>query len=389
MKPVAIRVINLLLALIIGALLSLEVVTAYLESSINEKTEIKPLHFTEDNLKFLLNQGEVKNNSFSVHAFTNGLAVISSGQINLSAKNYPFLKYSLNSNSTVQPTFFARTAGNPNTLMRAALPDNRAGIIDLGTQPQWAGQIIEVGFLFEGKQGDSFELKLASLEKASLKNHWRLLINQWLKFEPWSQYSINFSWGGAKYQATPLPLVVTIWIVFSTLTFVFLNKLSSQPWHQNRPAILIIFACGWLLLDARWLFNATTQMNASQQTYAGLNETQKLAKGLDAHIFTGMQKLKQTVLPQTPVKIILLSDPETQLYYALRARYHLAPHNVYSTHQLPAKKQLHTGQYILVIGELAGFSYNRFRSEITWKSNTRIQATRVHRGDYGQLFLLQ
>ena len=388
MKPTAIKTINLLLAPMIGALLTLGAVTFYLGSSFNESAASKPLHFTADNLKFMRGQGDVDHDLFSIHTFTNGIAVISSGRTNLSAGHYPILKYRLNSNNrAAQPVFFGRSANNPNTLMRITLPNSRAGILDLGTLTQWDGQINEVGFFFEGKQGNTFELKQVSLEQTSLKNRWHLLINQWLQFEPWNQYSVNFSWGGAKHQDPPLPLVVIIWVALSILIFALYGKLSRQPW--NWPAILIIVACGWLLLDARWLFNATTQMQVSRQTYAGLNEQQNLTQGPDAHIFTGIQKLKQKILPQTPVKIILISDRDTQLYYALRARYHLAPHNVYSTHQLPAKKQLHTGQYILVIGELAGFSYNRFRSEITWKSNTRIQATRVHRGDYGQLFLLQ
>ena len=388
MKPTAITTINLLLALIIGVLLSLGAVTLYLGSSINEETASKPLQFTADNLKFMRGQGDVDHDLFSIHTFTNGIAVISSGRTKLSAGNYPILKYRLNSNNrAAQPVFFGRSASNPNTLMQITLPDSRAGIINLDTLAQWDGQIIEVGFLFEGKQGNTFELKQVSLEQASLKDRWQLLIDQWLQFEPWNQYSVNFAWGGAKHQDPPLPLVVSLWVALSILSFALCTRLSRQLWSW--PAVLIIIACGWLLLDARWLFNATTQMQVSRQTYAGLNEPQKMTKGLDAHIFTGMQKLKQKVLPQTPVKIMLLSDRETQLYYALRARYHLAPHNVYSTHQFPAKKQLHTDQYILLIGELAGFSYNRFRSEITWNNNTRIRATRVHRGDYGQLFLLQ
>ncbi len=388
MSPITIKTINCFIAIIIATLLTMVTVTAYLYNSTDNTMISKPSSFIINNFKFVSGAGITSNNSFKVVSAINGIAVISSGHINLIATEYSILKYTLDTNNTKQPTFFAMSANNPRSIIQIALPENNTGIINLKEIATWSGAITEIGFFCKNKQtDDTCNLINFSLEQTTIINKWHLLINQWLQFEKFGQHSINFALGGAKHQQPPLLIVIYLWIALGIIALWLCNKISLQKW--NWYGVIIIISCGWLILDAHWLTNAITQLKLSQQTYAGLSENAKQTKGLDAEIFIAMQKLKQDFLPEKPAKIILIFNKNTQHYYALRARYHLIPHNVYETNNLPNKHQLASGQYILVIGQVKQLSYSNYRESLTWDNTPIIAATLIHKGNYGQLFQLK
>ena len=142
-----------LLASLVAALIVTAGSMAFLAHGLPENSaEVR--EYAAADFKFMAGSGSADGDHVVVDGFAEGYALLSSGQIELPAANYRFLRLTLESHgSDGVPVFFWRSAGAPGKLTQAPVPESGPVLIDLSARDGWQGEISEFGFLFEERGG--------------------------------------------------------------------------------------------------------------------------------------------------------------------------------------------------------------------------------------------
>ncbi len=222
-------------------------------------------------------------------------------------------------------------------------------IIPTTTLPDWKGEILGLGLLFEGRPGANVEVIHASLQPWSQRNLLAAIFASWRAFNVWQQKSIN-SYEAATNMGSPFMQVpiVALWIGLS-LTFFLLSRLTfslnrNAAWASMAGIVL----AGWLVIDGLWQRSLVLQL---QDTWADQDE-----KALSARAMIGSNvEIKQLIeamrerMDETDARVFVNSD---RSYNANRAAYEFYPVNVYwnrrETGALPIR-QLRAGDYIALV----------------------------------------
>jgi hypothetical protein len=141
----------------------------------------------------------------------------------------------------------------------------------------------------------------------------------------------------------------------------------------------------WLMLYARWQLNFWTQLNDTRQLYSGKTQEEKHLTAEDAVIYRYAQHLKKDVLPQSPVRVIILRKAYRD-YLRLKLQYYLLPHNSYNYDQFPQTAYLRDGDYILVLGQIPSLRYNPAHKRLEWSQNRHIPAKLLDEAPLGKLY---
>jgi len=303
---------------------------AYLSISLPDK-DVEPLDYPATELNFAFGSGHPDQDHMLVDGFANGYALLSSGPVNIQASAYPVLKYEwVPPRAHQEAAFFWRQKGQPDNVIRTDITTSGTHLIDLSTETDWQGEIIEFGFLIAGAQGDAVAIGPATLRADSLPSRLRLMWQAWTTFEERSQQSINFLQGGDYRQVVPLPLLVIAWLLTGVLIMRVWPKKEKLATHSQSKLVFfcLLLLAGWMLLDIRWTANSYKQASLSMQTQWQADDEQRLLNGLDGEIYQYVQRLKKDVLGDTPARILIIGDENAIDYYLLRAKYHLLPHSV-------------------------------------------------------------
>jgi len=286
--------------------------------------QAEDIEYPADSFQIVMGSGKNADNTLHIDGYENDMALASSGRVNIQSGSNHLLRFEIKTDpSAYAPIFFWRQKGHEQEVSRTELPVMGSQLIDLKSVENWTGDIVEFGFFFEDPQGHAAELSGVSLEGISLASFVSLVLQDWYKFEPRSQRSINFLFGGAEQQRVPLPPVLFLWVVLSVLIFGLLNLGQKNNFLKFAG---IIFLIAWMILDVRWTNSRAVQTSDSIANLLMASEEERLENAFDGYLYEYISRIKRDVLRESPARIILIGDESAGEYNMLKAKYHLLPH---------------------------------------------------------------
>lgn len=309
-----------------------------------ERLDIAPA-----DLSFVLGSGEYTDQLVRVNEFQDGIALLSSGPTSLDADRLTQLRFKLIFDDDIvsldqAPAFFWRRADRPLEVSRMTL--DMSGFAELAQSEDWSGEILEYGFFFVENRGKPAEIGSVDLQGNSLANTVKQIPRQWLAHTGWSQASSNWLPGGAYEQLVYLTtLLIIIAIVGGVLSWLLAGR------RQLFQLTLLCLIAGWFILDARWLTERSWQARLSLGQLLGFSVEERIADGYSGKYFPYLQRLLNEELGEVPARILIIPDPDEELYFGLRARYQLLPHAAQLRPSIPFGHPLTTMDYILFLGD--------------------------------------
>lgn len=376
------RFFLLITAALLAAILVASGTFIYLSRSLPEKAGDTFQH-PAAGFNFAFGSGNPSGDSMLVDQFADGYALLSSGRVNIQADNYRVLSYTWVPPQMLQEAaFFWRRAVDPQNVSRTdiTIPGNR--FIDLSTEAEWRGEVIEFGFLLAGDNGKAVEIGEVSLIPDSLNIRLQLAWKAWITFEEWSQQSINFLHGGDFRQVVALPLLMVAWLVLTLLFMWLFQRFGTNRESRSMLTITVmLFLVSWMLLDIRWATNNLKQISLSLDTYLQKDEQQRLSSALDGEIYQYVQRLKSTLLGNQNARILIVGDENAIDYYTSRAKYHLLPHSAYVTGRFAKELAPENIDFVLFFGDPANIV-----NMPGWNRGWQMALAKIDSGEWGAVF---
>ena len=328
----------------------------------------KPYVISGDQLKLIVGSVVPSDGVLKLEGLQNGMAVISSGPVRFSAHAFPYMTvHQSGFTQSLTVNLFWRQREQENILHTQQLYRYGDGslTLHLANNPDWNGEIVELGLSVEGVLKQPFVVETLALEHWSIFA-WAVSIwDQWWSYGGWKGTSINFISGGSydKIQdiAPPeLPMlpVVASWLGVSLGLYLLIWHLLSLKLSWHLPLVMLLMA--WLLLDSRWLHELWRRTQVTQSQYSGKTQQQKWQSEQDGQWYLMAEQIKRHI-PEQSARIfqVMKSQQPIDDYYRFRVRYHLLPHNVFPyMHSLPERSDIHSGDYILDLGEQTRLRYD-------------------------------
>ncbi|MCW8924740.1 MAG: hypothetical protein OQJ84_00635 [Xanthomonadales bacterium] len=354
----------------------------FLSKNLPEQTG-ETIIYPASDFNFAFGSGYPAKERIYVDGFANGYALLTSGAVSIQANDLRALVYTwLPPRLPQEAAFFWRRAGDPGNVIRTEITTPGTRMIDLASEPDWQGEIIEFGFLVAGNGGDTVEVGNASLLPDTLNTRLQLAWRAWTTFETWSQQSINFLHGGDHRQVLALPLLVTGWLLLTLLFLRLFQLVGARLGFQQSVLVAgTLFLLAWMLLDIRWTTNNVKQARVSLAAHWQADEQQRLSNGMDGEIYQYVQRLKSTVLGEQKSRILIIGDESAIDYYLLRTKYHLLPHSVNVTDRFARGLAPGSLDFVIFFGQPADIvrlpGWNR-----SWQN----ALSRVDSGQWGTVF---
>ncbi len=355
---------------------------AFLANGLPNETE-GSLEFTSEKFNFGLGSGRYVEDYIAVDGFTNGYALLSSGPVRINASSFRVLRFIWRPTDPVRETaFFWRRSSDAEDVFRTEIVTSGFNLVDLSTELDWRGEIIEFGFLFAGESGELVEIGKISMGSDSMHNRLQLMWRAWTGFEEWSQKSINFLYGGERHQIVPLPVLVIAWLIVTIsllwLFFVFTKKTDIKQMIFTGG---LLFLVAWIMLDIRWASNNLRQIQSSLLAHWRTDDQQRLSMGVEGEIFQYVQKLKMDILGDKTVRILIIGNENAMDYYLLRAKYYLLPHSVDIARRLDQQIALKSLDFVLFFGQPG--EINKVPG---WNQSWEHALAEMESGDWGEVY---
>ena len=350
--------------------------------------EIQEISFLPGDLTFVVGSGEQVDGKVLVNGFRDGYSVLSSGPVTLPSEHLLLLQLDINAGETSlwveqAPAFFWRQKSQPELVSRLTL-DN-SGFVDLGKEENWEGEITEIGFLFQETSKQHFALGAISFQAPSTRSNIDLTLKEWFQFEPWTQRSINFLYGGTAQQGAALPLILLIWVLATIFIFWLASKRSSKGLARYGFAIALL---AWMALDVRWTVNGAKQAGDSISKRWVLSDHDRMLNGLDAELYTMISRFKGKMSTGKTHRVIIVGDNSRFPYYLARAKYHLLPDGAVIRERLSEKIDPLITDYVLFIDDFAskGTRWNDIWLQLPMHDTWRDSLQLADSGELGILF---
>ncbi len=374
-------------ALLLAALLLGGTITAFLNLQAPAKAITgKPTPVAIESFRFMMGGGRQEHGTLIVDQYTDGKAVISNLQGLENSGRFRYLQFQLLPAKLIDdlPLFFWRSA-KTGQLHTMALEENILDHLDLKRHKQWSGPVSEYGFIFSEKNGQHWTLREFSFSPDTLEQRYLSIFSDWLEFEVWSQHSINFIYGGATNGRLSIVVVVGAWVLLGLLIYSLLMRRKRQPVNAGKIAAALLF--GWMLLDARWLFNLFQQTQLTRNIYAEKALAERYEAGLDADYYQYFQRLKNEVLPAEPQFIYVLD--KNRNYFWAKTPWWLAPHNVFNQDSYPRQKYSEKGGYVLILHPIPGLRFDQHTQTLRWDNGGSLPVTPVYLDPLGALYKIR
>lgn len=314
----------------------------------------------EPDLQFVMGSGTVEDSLIKVENFDQGFALLSSGPVDIPTDLYTHLRVELDrpteGRAEQQPYFFWRAAEQTEKVSRLGLDDRRS--YRLEKLNGWKGRISEFGVLLPDPGHRASPTIRVSLFTPSFGNSVRLLINNWLSFEPRTLRSINFIQGGLKDPLIPLPLFILAWVISTMI-------LMGMPWFiqdtPSFPRVAIIMLAAWMMLDARWLLNSARQAVLSVENGWALSDSERFSRAPDQEIWALTERFRSKTPDSASRRLLIIGDGEKFRYMMERAKYHLLPDSALIAPSLSRGFENARIDYVLFI--------NDFSLDENWQSS--------------------
>ena len=252
----------------------------------------------------------------------------------IDAEENPILRYRFEQfPHTLELSLVFRRVGDEDvTVVSLPWPGNADAWFDLGTVPEWRGQVTELAFaeyptpqIVPPMQGfRPFTLVDASLASRSWSGDLSALATDWLGQWPWSQRSVH-----ALGRDTDTPRAQSLVLCLALLiALVVIGALLILRW-RGTALLRVGFVCliaGWILLDLQWGAGLSWRHAATQSLYAGFDWPERELHSADQDIIETARTLKQD-LRDLPANSRILVHAGSS-FATLRMIYHLLPMNV-------------------------------------------------------------
>jgi hypothetical protein len=313
---------------------------------------IESLDLTPDAFQFVAGSGEPSRGKLLINGFSDGYAVVTSGPVNIQAKNQHILRFQVDlpGNQSTSRIFW-RIKSDPENLQQVDIYLAGTQYMDLSRYKSWHGEITEIGFLFFDDNPGYVTLGPASLQPDTAANRLERVWRSWTNFEPWSLKSINFVAGGELNQLLPLPLLMMTWFIVSLLLHWLRSRPGTGQGHRNfLVSACLLFVMAWMMLDIRWSANNLRQMKQSVETNWNVNDEQRMLGELDADLYENLSRIKKEFLSDQLARILVVGEESTRDYELQRASYHLLPHSSYRTRRLLERYEPEYFHYVVFLG---------------------------------------
>lgn len=252
----------------------------------------------------------------------------------IDAAENPMLRYRFEQfPHTLELSLVFRRAGVEDvTVVALPWPGDADAWFDLGTVPEWRGQITELAFaeyptpqIVPPLQGfRPFTLVDASLASRSWRGDLSALTTDWLGQWPWSQRSVH-----ALGRDTDTPRAQSL--VLCLALMIALVVVGSFVILRLRGAVLlrvsvVAAVLGWLLLDLQWEAGLRWRHAATQSLYAEFDWPERELHSADQDIIETAHELQRDLrdLPENSRVLVHAGSS----FATLRMIYHLLPMNV-------------------------------------------------------------
>lgn len=209
----------------------------------------------------------------------------------------------------------------------------------------WQGRIHTLGLLIQGQPPRSIRISALHLQTAppGIYQLLRQLWQDWTAFEGFMPYSINYVVGDGHRVPVTLVTATGLWAGLALLLWC-----GTQWWRRRHPALLpsaLILLIGWLVLDARWLWDLQRQLQLSQALFAGKTSDQKrrAEPGPAGASYRFAKAVLGEIDPIRQPRIFIFSS---QRYWRYRLNYFLLPYNTVTVLGNPAN--LRPGDIIVI-----------------------------------------
>lgn len=243
--------------------------------------------------------------------------------------------------------------------------------VSLANNPGWVGRIKGLALLVRGPLAQPVRIRGVTIKPSGALELLTDRAREWLTFEGWSGTSINTAAGGADLQDLPLPTLLAVAVALAGAAYFGLAR-------RRKVAIVLptvigaIFVMGWVVLDARWMFNLGRQVIRTAVQYQGKDWRERRLAAEDGPLFAFIEKAREK-MPATPVRVFMVADAH---YFRDRGAYHLYPHNVYFDpwqNTMPQSSLMHAGDYLIVYYR-RGVQYDPSQQRLRWEGNAPIAA---------------
>jgi hypothetical protein len=376
------RNINSIMRAVISALLSAALVIAgtilYLGKDLSE-FNVPSYKFPASEFAFTLGSGHPEAELAVIDNRANGYALLSSGPVRVQADNFRALRYNWRvAHRNKEAAFFWRQKNSINTVSRTEIRNSGNRILDLSTQANWYGEIVEFGFLV----GDeTIAIGPMALEPDSLQLRLQMMWQGWTTFEEWSQQSVHFLQGGDYDQIISLPPLVTAWLFLTIILTWLAFRLGGNDFSRVLvTSTVVFFLIAWMILDIRWTANNLKQVRLSLETQWQADEEQRSRIDLDGDLYQYVQQLKFSVLGAQNARILIIGEKDAA-YYQLRAKYHLLPHSVHVASRFPNNLKPENLDFVMFFGEPSSIANVR-----GWNKSWQRSLTLADRGAWGAVY---
>lgn len=358
----------LLVSLVSAAVLTISYL--YSQTSLFANPEISLIVWKGSSLRLEEGKAIPLGSSLAIKELSeNSQAVLLMPIPRFSASEFPVLRYTIEGLwAGSQLSIFWRDKIDPGKMHIAPLTwAGDTSYAYLGKHPSWQGEIIEIGLAMGGDLRNAtliHEIALLPLTPGALLHS---ILSEWMGFEGIRMRSEHFIYGGIKRPILPLSGVVAVWLLLAlALHFALFQRGRRSDFTWS----LVYFVIGWALLDGQQWLDAWRQVQRTEALFAGKNWEQRSGAASDGWLFDLAQELR-TKLPAPYRKVFLVSQEINagNPYTALRARYHLLPHNLSPPMGWPPEPDLAVeGEYILVIKDHKDLTFDVEARQLRWKN---------------------
>ena len=293
-----------------------------------------------------------------IHGWTGGQAVVHR-PVHLDAADYAYATISLEGLAPAQQARLAWKAQEDGvtTPVTARLPWTGRGEVTIALPAAWRGSISEIGLLVAGEPGMPLRVRHLTLHETSISTWLRTRRDDWLHFSPWHLVDINFLRAHGFGTAPRLvPAVLAVCALFAVLAL----AAGRGPRRRRAPlALALVFAAGWLLLDAAWQRKLLLQLGVTRDTFGGVPAAERPGRDIDAHLFALAQRLAPQLPPDPSRRVFLLYAAKGHQYDRLKLQYHLLPRNVFNFgSSLPEPGTFRAGDHVLLLGSIPSVAFD-------------------------------
>ena len=276
------------------------------------------------------------------------------------AKDYSAINWSVSGATPgVEMEFLWRTAENRVFVRPLIWAANTLEPLEMAVDENWRGQIIDLAIVVKGTLAAPLLVNGVSLGSVSLPGALSNMVKKWFALDRWQGTSIHFLDGDAIDKNINPVLAIAAIILLALALNLILAITKIMP--LNIATVWGMVFLGWFILDARWQTNLFQQLELTHQQFAGKTWEEKHLAAEDNALFDFIRNVKAK-LPTATGRILYFSD---DAYSRGKGAYHLYPHNVLASNDLPPASQIKTGDYIALFAK-KGVKYDRSHQLLIW-----------------------